>query len=109
MQPESGSVKMCIRDRDMDGVMVGTQIEKIHNEYISVIQYHNEKSLSSVLTIAYPVSYTHLQRINRKKLLRKWTDHTGWSGCIGTLSCEEGSICCSRLWKPDGADHFEYA
>ena len=38
---------------DMDGVMVGTQIEKIHNEYISVIQYHNENSLSSVLTIAY--------------------------------------------------------
>ena len=38
---------------DMDGVMVGTQIEKIHNEYISVIQYHNENSLSCVLTIAY--------------------------------------------------------
>ena len=38
---------------DMDGVMVGTQIEKIHNEYISVIQYYNENSLSSVLTIAY--------------------------------------------------------
>ena len=38
---------------DMDGVMVGTQIEKIHNEYISVIQYHNENSLSGVLAIAY--------------------------------------------------------
>ena len=36
---------------DMDGVMVGTQIEKIHNEYISVIQYHNENSLSGVLAI----------------------------------------------------------
>ena len=29
------------------------QIEKIHHEYTSVIQYHNENSLSSVLTIAY--------------------------------------------------------
>lgn len=22
---------------------------------------------------------------------------------------EESNICSSRLWKPDGADHFEYA
>ncbi len=29
------------------------QIEKIHNEYASSIQYNNENSLSSVLTIAY--------------------------------------------------------
>ena len=42
------------------------------------------------------------------KLLQKWTDYTGRSGCIGTLSCEESSICSSRLWKPDGAGHFEY-
>ena len=27
--------------------------EKIHNEYASVIQYHNENPLSSVLSIAY--------------------------------------------------------
>lgn len=38
---------------DMDGMQVAMQIEKIHNEYTSVIQYHNENSLSSVLTIAY--------------------------------------------------------
>ena len=38
---------------DMDGVEVAAQIEKIHNEYVSVIQYHNENSLSSVLAIAY--------------------------------------------------------
>ncbi len=38
---------------DMDGVAVAEQIEKIHNEYVSVIQYHNENSLSSVLAIAY--------------------------------------------------------
>lgn len=36
---------------DMDGVAV--QIEKIHNEYASSIQYNNENSLSSVLAIAY--------------------------------------------------------
>ena len=28
-------------------------IEKIHREYASVIQYNNENSLSSVLTIGY--------------------------------------------------------
>ena len=38
---------------DMDGAAVSAQIEKIHHEYTSVIQYHNENSLSSVLTIAY--------------------------------------------------------
>ena len=38
---------------DMDGVAVAVQIEKIHNEYASSIQYNNENSLSSVLAIAY--------------------------------------------------------
>ncbi len=38
---------------EMDGAAVATQIEKIHNNYASVIQYHNENSLSSVLSIAY--------------------------------------------------------
>lgn len=38
---------------DMDSVSVAAQIEKIHNEYVSVVQYNNENSLSSVLSIAY--------------------------------------------------------
>ncbi len=38
---------------DMDGDAVASRIEKIHNEYASTIQYNNENSLSSVLTIAY--------------------------------------------------------
>ena len=38
---------------DMDSVAVAAQIEKIHNEYVSVVQYNNENSLSSVLSIAY--------------------------------------------------------
>ena len=38
---------------DMDGAAVAAQIERIHNEYVSVIRYHNENSLSSVLAIAY--------------------------------------------------------
>ena len=38
---------------DMYTDAVASQIEKIHNEYTSVIQYHNENSLSSVLTIAF--------------------------------------------------------
>lgn len=38
---------------DMDSDAVSKQIEKIHTEYVSVIAYNNELSLSSVLTIAY--------------------------------------------------------
>ncbi len=38
---------------DMDEDTVARQIEKIHGEYVSIIQYHNENALSSVLTIAY--------------------------------------------------------
>lgn len=36
-----------------DGESVATGIEKIHMDYASAIQYNNENSLSSVLTIAY--------------------------------------------------------
>lgn len=38
---------------DMDGTAVSTQIERIHNAYVSSVQYNNENSLSSVLAIAY--------------------------------------------------------
>ena len=38
---------------NMDSRKVAEQIEKIHSQYVSVIQYNNENSLSSVLTIAY--------------------------------------------------------
>lgn len=38
---------------DMDGAAVAKRIERIHTEYASAIQYNNENSLSSVLTIAY--------------------------------------------------------
>lgn len=38
---------------DMDTEEVADQIEKIHSEYASVIQYNDENSLSSVLAIAY--------------------------------------------------------
>ena len=38
---------------DMDGASVAEQIEKIHEEYASAIQYNNENSLSSVLAVAY--------------------------------------------------------
>lgn len=38
---------------DMDGDGVAEAIEKVHREYASVIQYNNENSLSSVLSIAY--------------------------------------------------------
>ena len=38
---------------DMEAEIVADSIEKIHSEYSSAIQYNNENSLSSVLTIAY--------------------------------------------------------
>ena len=38
---------------DMDEDAVAEAIEKIHMEYASMIQYNDENSLSSVLTIAY--------------------------------------------------------
>ncbi|MGN0293384.1 MAG: AAA family ATPase [Lachnospiraceae bacterium] len=38
---------------DMDAEAVAAGIENIHTEYASSIQYNNENSLSSVLTIAY--------------------------------------------------------
>ena len=38
---------------DMEGDRVASSIEKIHETYTSVIAYHDENSLSSVLTIGY--------------------------------------------------------
>ena len=38
---------------DMDEKAVADGVERIHQEYSSVIQYNDENSLSSVLTIAY--------------------------------------------------------
>lgn len=44
---------------NLDGDLVAQQLEKIHNEYASVIQYNNENSLSSVLAIAYLSAITY--------------------------------------------------
>ena len=38
---------------ELDAQAVAEKVEKIHKEYVSAIQYNNENSLSSVLTIAY--------------------------------------------------------
>ena len=69
----------------------------------------SQRDMAERLKISAEAVNKTVKRIDRKKLLQKWTDYTGRSGCIGTLSCEESNICSSRLWKPDGADHFEYA
>ena len=46
--------EQLLRDTlQIDGDAVAKEIEKIHREYVSVIQYNNENSLSSVLSIAY--------------------------------------------------------
>ena len=47
------SEKLLDATLEMDCPVVAAQIKKVHNEYVSVIQYHNENSLSSVLAIAY--------------------------------------------------------
>ena len=47
------SEKLLNATLDKNENAVAEQIEKIHNEYVSVIQYNNENSLSSVLAIAY--------------------------------------------------------
>lgn len=38
---------------DMEGDVVAEGVEKIHSQFTSAIQYHDENSLSSVLSIAY--------------------------------------------------------
>lgn len=50
-QNQSRELLMATLDQDGDTVAAG--IERIHTEYASAIQYHDENSLSSVLTIAY--------------------------------------------------------
>ena len=50
-QKQSADLLNATLDMDADAVAAG--VEKIHMEYVSTIQYNNENSLSSVLTIAY--------------------------------------------------------
>lgn len=47
------SEKLLNATLDMDGNYVAEQIERIHNEYVSMVQYNNENSLSSVLAIGF--------------------------------------------------------
>ena len=47
------SERLLNRTLEMDGDAVANGIKKIHMEYASSIQYNNENSLSSVLSIAY--------------------------------------------------------
>ena len=50
---QQASLKLLDATLDMDSDTVAEQIEKIHMEYVSTLQYNDENSLSSVLTIAY--------------------------------------------------------
>lgn len=50
-QMQSEKLLEATLDRDCETVAEG--IEKIHSQFASTIQYHDENSLSSVLTIAY--------------------------------------------------------
>lgn len=50
-QQESRKLLMATLERDEKHV--AQEIEKIHNDYVSIIQYNNENSLNSVLAIAF--------------------------------------------------------
>ena len=50
---ETQSERLLEATLDMEEKVVAEYIDKIHNEYASAIQYHNENSLSSVLAIGY--------------------------------------------------------
>ena len=50
-QRESGELLDATLDMEAD--VVAEKMEKIHMEYVSSVQYHDENSLSSMLTIAY--------------------------------------------------------
>lgn len=53
LELQKDSERLLDATLDMDGTTVSTQIERIHNAYVSSVQYNNENSLSSVLAIAY--------------------------------------------------------
>lgn len=53
LQFELQSEELLEATWNMDSEKVAQSIERIHSEYASAIQYNNENSLSSVLTIAY--------------------------------------------------------
>ena len=47
------SRRLLIATLEMNERQVAEEIDRIHSEYASMIQYHDENSLSSTLTIAY--------------------------------------------------------
>ena len=52
-------IKLLEETLDMNEKGVAAEIEKIHSDYTSVIQYNDENSLCSVLTIAYLSSMSY--------------------------------------------------
>lgn len=50
---EMASEELLTATLNLDAEEVAAGIEKIHTDYVSVIQYNNENSLSSVLSLAY--------------------------------------------------------
>ena len=50
---EQQSRKLLDATLDGEAAEVASGIEQIHTEFVSTLQYHDENSLSSVLTIAY--------------------------------------------------------
>ena len=59
IQFQQSSMKLLEETLDMNEKGVAAEIEKIHSDYTSVIQYNDENSLCSVLTIAYLSSMSY--------------------------------------------------
>ena len=57
----------------------------------------SQKDMAERLKISAEAVNKTVKELTEKKTIAKWTDYTYRSGCIGTLSCEESSICSSRL------------
>ena len=53
IQFQQTSMKLLEATLDMNEKGVAAEMEKIHSDYTSVIQYNDENSLSSVLTDVY--------------------------------------------------------
>ena len=64
------SEKLLDATLDMDGDAVATQVEKIHDDYVSAIQYNNENSLSSPQAGASQTSFSYQNRSTEMTIRR---------------------------------------
>lgn len=69
----------------------------------------SQKDMAERLKISAEAVNKTVKELTEKNYCENGRITSAGLDALEALSCEESSICCSRLWKPDGADHFEYA